>query len=93
MGHIRHALAVGTDVGALLLPLGLAGADPPPSACRRTRGTAASTTSSPRTGRPGSPGERAGIDARHLVTMGAGLSLLAALIHAWVMPEHLADLR
>jgi manganese oxidase len=29
--------------------------------------------------------------ARHLVTTGAGLSLLAALIHAWVMPEHLAE--
>ena len=33
------------------------------------------------------------MNARHLVTVGAGLSLLAALIHAWVMPEHLADLR
>jgi len=29
--------------------------------------------------------------ARHLVTAGAGLSLLAAFIHAWVMPEHLAE--
>ena len=26
MGHIRHALAVGTVIGALLLPSGLAGA-------------------------------------------------------------------